>query len=409
MAPACVFREEVRIQKSVTLVGQAGSEIRGSDIWTGWSRSGAVWSRGGLPSFQGNGVCDPTSDGRCRWPQQVFYDGRPLRQVAANPRPGEFSVAGDRVTIADDPNGHTVEVTTRIRWIHGLADDVTIRGFTMRHSAIPAQQGALSVERRSRWTIENNVLTDAHGALLASIGGSNHRILNNEFARAGQVGIQLFEGDTVLVRGNRIHDNNTEGFFYDWDAGGLKGVRIVRLTMDANESYGNFGKGLWCDISCYYITWTNNRVHHNAAEGIFFEIGDGNGKVTGNAVWENGWHGNRDGINVSSTSNVEIWNNTVAWNSRGIMVTSNYRDRQLYNTYVHDNIVIMGGNSLPWTGTGGRTGTPSPGSNTATRMCSASFSTRVTTTVARTTACGNLRETVPIRVSSGAPHAQSRV
>jgi hypothetical protein len=42
LVPACVFRETVSIDRPLTLQGQPGSEIRGSDVWSSWHANGRL-------------------------------------------------------------------------------------------------------------------------------------------------------------------------------------------------------------------------------------------------------------------------------------------------------------------------------------------------------------------------------
>ncbi len=118
---------------------------------------------------------------------------------------------------------------------------------------------------------------------------------------------------------------------------------MTRLTIDSNEVYGNNGPGLWCDGNCVDVTFSNNRVHHNARAGIFFEISDG-AQIHGNAVWENGWTfttwGWGAGILISSSSNAEVFDNTVAWNGDGISVISQNRGHSTLGNHVHDNVIV---------------------------------------------------------------------
>lgn len=345
--PACVYRETVTIGKPLTLEAELGAEIRGSDVWEGWQRSGPYWARTGLPALEAADVperCRPGSEGRCLRPEQVFLDGRPLFQVAANPTSGQFAAARGVVYLADDPTGRTVEVTTRGPWVEGRADDVTIRRFTMRHAANDAQQGALWSEGHSRWAVEGNVLSDAHGVVVSFAGGSGHRLLDNEITRAGQLGVALPGVADTLVRGNRIHGNNTEGFDYEWEAGGLKATRAVGLTLEGNEVFGNDGPGLWCDIDCRDIVVSRNQVHNNAWAGIFFEISDG-ATIWGNAAWENGWGkpewGWGAGILISASRNADVHGNVVAWNADGIAVVEQHRGGEyiVSGVRVRDNFV----------------------------------------------------------------------
>jgi hypothetical protein len=324
--PTCIYRETVTITKSLTLDAQPGAEIRGSDVWSSrWKRSGKYWMWGTVPAFpHGNWPCEPGSNGRCQWPEEVFFDGKPLYQVAVNPVSGQFAIDSSRqVILADDPRGHMVEVTMRQFWIIGRADNVTIQGFTMKHAATPAQQGAISNDGCSNWTIQNNTLSDAHGAVVSFMQGSGLKLLNNDISRGGQEVVHGWAATDVLIQGNRIHDNNTEAFDAGWEAAGLKTTVTTRLTVDSNEVFSNDSPGLWCDIDCSLVTIKDNRVHHNSRYGIGYEISR-SATVSGNRVWENGW-GNAGwdwgaGILSQNSGDVDIHDNIVAWNADRISV-----------------------------------------------------------------------------------------
>src|SRR5215210_1319197 len=72
-AAGCVYREQVTIDKPLTLKAGPGAEIRGSDAWTGWTKSGSHWlSKGSVPDFPAGDVfCNPleTNTSRCKWPE----------------------------------------------------------------------------------------------------------------------------------------------------------------------------------------------------------------------------------------------------------------------------------------------------------------------------------------------------
>lgn len=349
--PACLYREVVKVTKPITLAAQPGAEIRGSDVWTGWTKQGKHWTKGGLPSFSAHGECRSGSD-RCKWPEQVFIDGKPLTQVASNPSGGQFSVSNGTVSLADDPTGHTVEVTMRPHWIDGKADGVTIQGFAMKHAGNSAQRGAISNNGHSKWTVQDNVLSDVHGPTVTFLGGANHKLLRNNLSGGGQIGAAILphwsnndRPRDVLVQGNTIHHNHTEEFDEGWEAGGLKAVEVSRLTLDGNDVYENAGAGLWVDCDSRDVVIKNNRVRDNANAGIFFEISDG-AKIFGNRVSGNGlsyddW-GWGAGIVVSTSRNVEVYENKVAWNGDGIAVMEQDRGsgRSVENVYVRDNVII---------------------------------------------------------------------
>ena len=350
--PACLYRESVTVARPLTLLAAAGAEIRGSDVWTGWSATADGWrSTLRVPALPVHGECR-SGTSRCLWPEQVFLDGEPLRQVAEAPAAGQFALdAGRRVLLADDPAGRLVEVSVRRTWLTVTASDVTIAGFTMRHAANDSQSGALrNVEGISRMTVRDNVLADAHGAVVELGHGFDHRIIGNDISRGGQLGMHMGgAGADILVRANRIHDNNTEDFATTWEAGGVKAARATRLTFDANEVDHNMGPGLWCDIACHGTTYSGNRVHDNYGAGILEEISY-DGRITGNVVWNNGqdffgW-GWGAGILVSSSEGTEVAGNVVAWNADGISVIS--QDRKDFagtsrDISVHDNVILTAG------------------------------------------------------------------
>lgn len=350
----CIYREKVVVNKPITLEAGPGAEIRGSDVWTGWEKNGDYWVKGVIPDFSaGYNVRCTSGTSRCLWPAQVFFDGRPLRQVASNPSSGQFAVTTNRnIMLAEDPSGHTVEVSTRKQWLAGGADNVTVRGFTMKHAASEREFGAITnrhdgnVYYHDNWTIEDNVLSDAHAAIVV-LKGKNNKLLRNDISRGGQLGIHG-SGQNILLQGNRIHGNNTENFDPFWEAGGVKmASNVSQLTVEGNEIFNNYGAGVWCDIDCSEVVYSNNRAHHNSGPGLFFEIGSG-AKIFNNVVWENGWgfpsRGWSSGIVSSSSRNVEIYNNVSAWNASGIAVISQNRSQERWDTVdnvsVHNNTIL---------------------------------------------------------------------
>ena len=355
--PPCVFRETVTIRKPLTLVGQPGAEIRGSDVWTNWAGRGDGWiSQQVLPPMpmvtDDVHACEPDTDNRCYWPQQVFLDGSPLELVRGNGAvlAGQFGLdPAGHVILADDPGGHLVEVTTRSRWLVTAADGVSIAGLTMRHASNNAFVGGVSNDGYSNWTLQDSTLADAHSAVVTMNSGSNVRVLRNDVSHAGLVGVAGSAIDAGgLVQGNHIHDNRTANasFNRDWGAGGLKLTLVQDFVVDGNEADHNDAMGLWCDIGCTNVTFSNNRVHHNRWQGINFEISNG-ASIHDNVTWENGWGkpfwGWGAGIVISSSSNAEVFGNTAAWNYAGISVI--WQDRpdsplRPVGNYVHDNLIV---------------------------------------------------------------------
>lgn len=343
MVPPCVYRETVTISKPIVLIAESGAEIRGSDVWSDWSRRDGLWVQGGLPSLGGGGEC--LEDRDCQPPYQVFLDDVALQRVSGRPAAGQFSVRGAEVRLADDPTGRTVEVSTRARWIVGRADDVRIEGFRMRHAANPAQNGAVNNDGFSRWTVVRNVLSDTHGPIVSVNGGAGHVLLDNDISHSGQLGVHGTEATDVLVQGNRIYENNLAGFDPVWEAGGLKMTVMVRLTITGNEVNNNDGWGLWCDIDCRDTTISDNRVHHNTRVGISYEISS-RGTITGNVVWDNGhavsgW-GQGAGIVCQNCTATTIADNLIAWCPDGIAIVEQEREiiDRVEQVVVRSNTVV---------------------------------------------------------------------
>ncbi len=347
--PRGIYREAATVDKPLTLSAEAGAEIRGSDVWSGgWELRGGFWYHAGAPDFGTTDEwCRDGSNGRCNWPNQVFRDGISLFQVHGLPSSGEFSVTDDRqIILADDPIGSIIEVTTRQNWVITASDGVTIRNFTMRHAADRPLEGALSNSGHSDWAVDGNRLLYAHMAVVSIREGWGLRILKNEIAFGGRLGIQGWLGSDVEISGNDVHTNNTEEFEDGWEAGGMKLSGLSHSVVSTNTVHHNDGAGIWCDVGCNDVDISANRVHDNRRYGILYEISTF-GRITDNAIWENGWGfpdwGFGAGVVCQNCRNTEIAENIVAWNADGISIMSQSRDgyTNVINNYVHDNVIVL--------------------------------------------------------------------
>ncbi len=345
--PPGIYRETVTLKTPITVIGDPGSEIRGSDVWTQWAPAGKCWKSAlTLPEFYHYGYGGQQS----KWPEQVFVDDKQMSHVASDPGPGEFSLDAQRhVLLGQSPYAANVEVTTRQIWFAICADNVTIRGLRMKYAASDAQaNAAVAFHKQSGGTIESCVMSDTHGCVVSLGSGKGNKLLNCEIFHGGQTGVHASDGGgNDLISGNRIHDNDRSDFDAGWDAGGIKVCTTTNTVFENNEIWNNRGPGLWCDGDCGNITIRGNRIHHNGGAGIHFEISRG-AHIIGNVVWDNGrafseW-GWGAGILLSSSRDSEIISNLVAWNPDGITVISANRGEerwnQVVNDDVHDNVVI---------------------------------------------------------------------
>ncbi|WP_273844796.1 right-handed parallel beta-helix repeat-containing protein [Rubrobacter calidifluminis] len=339
LAGNCIYRETVVVNKPLTLDGGGKGEIRGSDVWRRWRREGSVWvSRDSVPRFPVDHRyrCEGSSR-ECRWPEQVFINGRPLEQVASNPGPGQFALdAGRHVILANDPAGHAVEVTVRKSWIVGASPGVTVKGITMKDAA----GDGLWNGGYSDWTVENDDLSWAHARDLSLTLGDGLVARDNELHDGGQLGLGSNDASVKIV-GNRVYRNNVEGFDPRWEAGGMKVTQPRHAVISGNDVYDNRDIGIWTDVvnpAQKNVEISHNRVHGNPRNGIRVEITK-NFSVRDNVVWENGWgEGNSyngAGISINGSRDGVVKDNVLAWNASGIGVVQQERRRsheQAYNT-----------------------------------------------------------------------------
>ena len=223
------------------------------------------------------------------------------------------------------------------------ASDVVVDGLTVQRVKNGAHIGAVHATSISRFAFKNGLVRDSATVCIVLGGGSGFQILNSEFTGCGQEGYFLNNVTDSVFSGNRIHHNNMQRAFSGEDGGG-KTMASSRITFDRNEVAFNRGPGIWFDNGVVDVAATNNRVHDNEDDGIFFEISDG-ARIAGNAVWNNGFANPRwaygAGITISSSNNAEVDNNTVAWNARGISVISQARGAQPHRgIHVYRNTVI---------------------------------------------------------------------
>jgi hypothetical protein len=147
---------------------------------------------------------------------------------------------------------------------------------------------------------------------------------------------------------NDIHHNNTNlAYNPGWEGGGGKSADSDYVTFWKNKVHDNGGPGIWFDVGSTHGKAKYNNVYRNTHAGIFFEVGR-SASIYGNRVWKNGhtgaaW-GYGAGIQVSSSDYVKVYDNIVAWNSRGISVISQARGPSPHNdNKVHDNVIVSKG------------------------------------------------------------------
>jgi len=348
-----VYREQVTVSKPLAI---EGGSIRGSDVWTNWTRQGALWVSGRtVPDFGPDALSAAYVD---QWQathrEQVFVDGVQLKQVTANPSSGQFALdAARHVLLADDPTRRTVEVTTRQKWAIVQADDVRFSRTDFRHAATHGQQWAIGNDDRKRFRLSGCTLSDVAGSGIALGGGDVYSVVEGcTFARIGCEAIQAYRDGHSWIVGNRLFGNGFGGWDWGWQGGAIKVVASFNGTLSGNVAHNNGGPGLWCDIGCKDMTIANNSSHDNKGPQIFYEIST-KGVIRDNTAY-NG-DGEWPALYVSSSQDTEAHHNVVESSRRAVQAYEQDRlDKPgpMTGISIHDNTVIMsgGGIALFWGG-----------------------------------------------------------
>ena len=185
----------------------------------------------------------------------------------------------------------------------------------------------------------------------------------NEIAEA-KTGI-LFP-DHSMIRNNYIHHNYDDPSATDPGrrGGGYVGYYASYTTFENNEiAYNGKEQKIMESVS---VTFRNNFVHHNQADGIWYDGGNPSALIEGNRVEDNARNGifyeasngsiirnntvrrsGDTGIFISTSQNADIYGNTVENNFRAITYFVNCggmvgRDIDLQNNSAHDNTIRLG-------------------------------------------------------------------
>ena len=339
-------RDDGWVGKQLRFVAASGERpiVSGADLVGEWTADGGRWFHGytddrfefPLPT-EGNIIPHQISGSspNAGLLEQVVLDGQPLRQVASltDLAAGSFFVdrAADRVYIADDPAGRTVEITSRHRALMFAAgasgstvEGITITGFSPRHldgTAMVVLDGATDVMLRdvvlSRSSATGLVAVDADRLVLDQVS-----MIQN--GARGMSGDRL---DDLVIRRSRFEANNAERF----DAGGcgggtfcvLAGAKLTRSTgiaVSFSDFSDNRATGFWCDLECRDLVFVANHAADNARHGVYFEVSEG-AVIEANIVARNG----ESGVKTSGSRMVRIAHNTFVANGAHVNVGADYR------------------------------------------------------------------------------------
>ncbi len=359
---AGVYRLQSIIPKQGdSFIGEPGAILNGSQLVTGFSQSGRFWAApvqvSEPSSYRGECV---DAHPLCTFPTDLFLDNQPLARVDSQDTlaPGKWYLDRDeqKAYLADNPAGHTVEISEKPFAIRSDAPHVHVDGLTIEKYASAAGDGALDGRSSSGrmgedWVVKNNVITLNHGAGIRL--GHNMQILENKLIENGQLGI-AGSGDNCVVDGNEMARNNYAGYKYDWEAGGSKFAFTHNLVVRNNYAHDNVGPGLWTDLENENTLYEHNHTRANRGAGIQHEASY-RATIRDNLIEDDGfsdyhktapWYG--AGIVIADSSDVDVYGNTVRDCMNGIIGTQPKREPSrrgtpydLKNLNVHDNTIIQ--------------------------------------------------------------------
>lgn len=355
---AGVYRiQSVVPKRNDSFTGDGGAVLNGARLLDDFDAEGGLFVARGVPidpDTQVQGVCRKGYP-RCGHPQDLYLDGAPLRAVAKKSKvvPGAFyyDYAAEAVYFADDPAGHTVELSYRPHAFAGEARGVTIQNLIVEKYASADQQGAIGDHGEGAgWTIAGNEVRWNHG--VGVVGGAFSRIDGNYIHHNGEMGVAGGGVPGSVVSGNEIAFNVWNGTDCGWECGGAKWAQMPDLQVIGNYVHDNAGDGLWTDIDCSNVVYDGNRIEDNLYAGISHEISGTaiirNNIFKGNGARTFGW-GWQGQIQIQNSSDTEVFANTLVLDRRrggnGIMIVQQNRGAKHMprRNSIHDNDITMAG------------------------------------------------------------------
>ncbi|MBD3392876.1 MAG: hypothetical protein GF418_12290 [Chitinivibrionales bacterium] len=329
--------QEVDPKSYDIFAGEDGAVMNGARLLTDWVDEGSYWSHAGQTQ-EGAPVGNCRDDRpMCLYPEDMFMDDDFMVRVGSLGDLGAgrwyFDYDADKVYIADNPSGHTLEVSAAGHAFKGTAYGVTVRNLVIEKYGQAAQWPALlrthqpegEEEDSSRiddgWIIMGNEIHHNHAVGIKVFGLRNYVIKDNYVHHNGHLGVSIVDGDNGLVEGNEISENVVDAVgIRVAEEGGTKFVRTKNLVLRSNWCHHNHGAGIWADIENINVIWEGNLVENNGSQGIFQEIG-GSAEIFCNVSRMNGtqWSGWLYGgqILVSHSSDVEIHHNVLEISATG--------------------------------------------------------------------------------------------
>lgn len=341
--------------------GRTGAILSGARRLAGWRRdpNGRWYHAGGThdPGRLGGECADGGT--ACLYPDDVWRDSTRLARVlspgALGPGRVFIDYAADRIWVADDPTGATMELSVTPHAVTSGSNErgtprVKLTGLIVERFANPAESAAV-VEMGPGWVVDGLEVRDNHGTGIES--GSRSILRNSHIHHQGHLGLAGSGTTGALVQGNEVDHNNTAGYDWGWEAGGAKwAAGTDRLTVRGNFVHDNQGPGLWTDGDNVHTLYERNLVENNLGPGIIHEISydaviryntvrDNATAAAGRTIW---WGSD---IHLNGSQRVQVYGNTVISRVNAIGLVDSDRGAGRHGPYqvaqvdVHDNVIQM--------------------------------------------------------------------
>jgi hypothetical protein len=308
------YRERVFLQPDATAAAaltfratEFGKAIlSGSDVWTGWQKSGAIYShpwpyKFGSPCPAGwpPSVC-PTELGKRR--EMIFVNGQALAQVLSQNQMKETTFyvdeQGQKVYIWP-PAGTAMDTATVEVAVRGslfMADgatDLTIRGLVFQHSTDAIDDSAVTFSNGANILIEDSVFQWNNWSgldLCCSVNVTLRRTVANH---NGGRGMSAWHLKTVLYEDVETSYNNWRGAlggFTGWTVAGFKGMGIHNGTFRRHRAVNNQTGGLWFDTDNVNVRVEDSFLCRNRGD-VTIEASQGPVAIVGTTICQNQEYG----------------------------------------------------------------------------------------------------------------------
>ena len=388
-------------KQNITLQAEPHGDVwfKGSDVIAPerWQKEGNLWKvTGNFYNFCR--VCsaheDPGFDGIASYPEQVFINDVPLRQVVSKAEvvPGTFYVHDpnpstlkvpkknhqgfnigpqDPLTyyLGSDPTKGITEISERPRAFTSVSKGLKVLGINFAHYS-PHQRwdykdpvheynaGAVSVSINSEGSVvENGIFTQNTNVGLFFLG-ERGTVRGNRFIENGSNGLGINRGNDAVIENNYFSNNNTDGHITNGSqctawcvTAHLKFTHAKNLTFryniidDSAQPQDRRLGGYWCDEGCINAKVIGN-FFTNVDVGIVYEVSD-SGIIASNIIENSGI-----GISIAGSANTRVYNNTLSRVARPIVLREDPRFDGCHNADCSAKDSWSQEYKLPWDNTG---------------------------------------------------------